>query len=83
MLGPDVAWVQNVKAAGGRAVLRHGPREPVRLEEVPIEKRAPVLKAYLRWAPGGRPHIPVDKEAPLEAFEAVAGRFPVFVVRRE
>src|SRR5215470_8780503 len=51
MLGRDVAWVQNVKAAGGRAVLRHGQRERVRLEEVPVEKRAPVLKAYLRRAP--------------------------------
>src|SRR5262245_27536207 len=47
MLGADVAWVRNVKAAGGRAVLRHGRPEPVRLEEVAVEKRAPVLKAYL------------------------------------
>ena len=72
MLGTDVAWVQNVKAASGRAVLRHGRTEPVRLKELPIEKRAPVLKAYLQCAPGARPHIPVDKDASLEAFEAIA-----------
>ncbi len=24
MLGDDVAWVRNVRAAGGRAVLHHG-----------------------------------------------------------
>ena len=80
MLGADVAWVQNVNAASGRAVLRHGRTELVRLEELPIEKRARVLKAYLRCAPGARPHIPIDKDAPLEAFEAVAARFPVFRV---
>jgi deazaflavin-dependent oxidoreductase (nitroreductase family) len=80
MLGADVAWVQNVKAASGRAVLRHGRTEQVRLEELPIEKRARVLKAYLRCAPGARPHIPIDKDAPLEAFAAIAARFPVFRV---
>ncbi len=82
-LGPDVAWVRNVKATAGRAVLRHGRTEPVRLEELAIETRAPVLKAYLQCAPGARPHIPVAKDAPLEEFEAIASRFPVFRVHRD
>jgi deazaflavin-dependent oxidoreductase (nitroreductase family) len=81
MLGADAAWVRNVKAADGRAVLRHGRRERVRLEEIAAEERAPVLKAYLRRAPGARPHVPVDVDAPLAAFEAVAERIPVFRVR--
>ena len=34
MLGANVNWVRNLKAAGGRAVLRHGRRESVHLEEV-------------------------------------------------
>lgn len=80
MLGNDVAWVRNVRAGSGHAVLRHGRTENVRLEELAAEKRAPVLKAYLRRAPGARPHIPVDKDAPLEEFEAVADRIPVFRV---
>ena len=80
MLGRDVAWVRNVKAAAGHAVLRHGRAERVRLEELAIEKRAPVLKAYLQKAPGARPHIPVDKEAPLAEFEAIAEQIPVFRV---
>lgn len=81
MLGADVAWVRNVKAASGAAVLRHGRTERVRLEEVEPGKRAPVLKAYLQRAPGARPHIPVPKDAPVSAFEAVAVDFPVYVVR--
>jgi len=80
MLGNDVAWVHNIRAASGRAVLRHGRTEHVRLEEVAAEKRAPILKAYLQRAPGARPHFPIDKHAPREEFEAIAHQFPVFRV---
>lgn len=80
MLGAEAAWVRNVRAAAGRAVLRHGRTEQVRLEEVPVERRAPVLKAYLQRAPGARPHFPVDKDAPLEAYEEIAAQIPVFRV---
>src|SRR5437588_220183 len=31
MLGADVSWVRNVRAAGGSVTLRHGRREEVRL----------------------------------------------------
>jgi len=83
MLGEDVGWVRNVRAAGGRAVLRRGRREEVLLEEVPVGERGPIIQAYLRVAPGARPHIPVSLDAPVEELEAVAGRHPVFrVVRR-
>jgi hypothetical protein len=80
MLGTEVAWVRNVKAADGRAVLRHGRSEQVVLEELPPERRAPVLKAYLQRAPGARPHILVDKDARVEDFEAIAAQIPVFRV---
>jgi len=80
MLGRDAAWVRNVRAAAGYAVLRHGRAEHVRLEELAIERRAPVLKAYLQRAPGARPHLPVHKDAPLEEFEAIAEQIPVFRV---
>jgi deazaflavin-dependent oxidoreductase (nitroreductase family) len=80
MLGENVDWVRNVRAAGGRAVLRHGRREEVRLEDVPVELRAPVIKAYLRRAPGARPHVPVHKDAPLSEFERIAAQIPVFRV---
>jgi hypothetical protein len=53
------------------------------LEPVPVERRAPVLKAYLREAPGARPHLPVDWNATLARFEEIAGQFPVFRVVEE
>jgi hypothetical protein len=63
MLRADASWARNAKAAGGQVTLRHGRREQARLEEVPAERRAPILKAYLKRAPGARPHIAVDKDA--------------------
>jgi hypothetical protein len=80
MLGEGSGWVQNVRAAGGSVTLCHGRREPVRLEEVTADRRAPVLKAYLKRAPGARPHVRIDRNAPLSDFERVSSQFPVFRV---
>jgi len=78
MLGDQAQWVQNVRAAVGKAVLRSGGREEVELEEVPADQRAPILRAYLQRAPGARPHVPVNKNAGLAEFQRVAAAFPVF-----
>ncbi len=80
MLGENVDWVRNVRAANGEAVLRYGPIEKVSLQEIPIDERAPILKAYLARAPGARPHFDIDRNAPLTDFERVAARYPVFRV---
>jgi hypothetical protein len=80
MLGERSNWVANVRAAGGRAVLRHGRSEAVLLQEVDPGERAPILRRYLQLAPGGRAHIPVDPDAPREAFERIAASYPVFRV---
>jgi F420H(2)-dependent quinone reductase len=78
MLGEDSNWPRNVRAAGGRAVLRHGRRETVRLEEVGPAARAPIIRSYLALAPGARPHIPINPNAPIEEFERIATQIPVF-----
>jgi hypothetical protein len=78
MLGERSAWVHNVRASGGQALLRHGRSRAVHLVELPDAERAPIIRAYLQVAAGARPHIPVAVDAPLEAFEAVADAYPVF-----
>ena len=80
MLGEDAQWVRNVRAANGQAVLRSGGHENVRLEEIPVDQRAPLLKAYLHAAPGARPHVLVDMDAPLAEFDKIAAEYPVFHV---
>ncbi|MCI4065784.1 nitroreductase/quinone reductase family protein [Micromonospora sp. R77] len=83
MLGERTNWVANVRAAGGRAVLRHGRREVVRLTEVPVADRPPILRRHLTLAPGARPHVPVDRRAPLADFARIAADFPVFRITAE
>ncbi|HET6952229.1 MAG TPA: nitroreductase/quinone reductase family protein [Acidimicrobiales bacterium] len=83
MLGERANWVRNVRADGGRAVLRHGRREAVRLEDVPAEQRPVILRRYLALAPGARPHIPIDRDAPLEEFARIAPDIPVFRITPE
>jgi hypothetical protein len=44
-----------LQGGNGKAVLKHGRRERVRLEEIPIDQRAPVLNAYLSNRPEHAP----------------------------
>ncbi len=83
MLGENTNWVRNVRAAAGKAILRHGVIEQVLLEEVDVNQRAPIIKAFLGHAPGARPHIPVSKDAPLSEFEKITSQYPVFQVKNK
>ena len=79
MLGDISDWVRNARASGGEAAIRHGGRQPVRLEEVPVEHRAPILQAYLkRTAMSTSEHLGLKPDAPLAEFERIAARHPVF-----
>jgi len=77
MLGEGSGWVKNVRA-NPEAQIRHGRQRNVRLVEVPPADRAPVLKEYVRIASSGRLHFPVEPDAPICEFEAIADRYPVF-----
>lgn len=83
MLGKEANWVRNVRAAGGKAVLRHGRPESVVLEEIDASMRAPILRRYLEVAPGARAHLPIDQRAPLEQLEQIAEQYPIFRICAE
>ena len=76
MLG-ECEWVKNVRSSGEADIISGG-RRKVRLEEVPVESRAPIIKEYLRLAPGGRPHIGLGTSATLADCQRVAPAHPVF-----
>jgi len=78
MLGADCNWVQNVRAAGGTAVVRRRRVISRQLIEVPIAERPPVIRRYLEKVPGGRPHIPVGRHASSAELAAIAPQYPVF-----
>lgn len=81
MLGEETNWVRNIKSADGKARLRHGISEQVLLQDVNVSQRAPILKAYLKLAPGARPHVAVNKDAPISEFEKIASKYPVFRIK--
>lgn len=78
MLGERVDWVRNVRAADGEAIIGRRGRHRVRLEDVPIERRAPILQAYYGRAAGARPHFRVGRRPMLEDFQRVAAEHPTF-----
>ena len=45
-----------------------------------MSERPPIIKRYLEKVPGARPHIPIDRHAPVADFEAISPRYPVFRV---
>jgi hypothetical protein len=85
-LAGERQWVKNVRAAKGEAFLIHGRRLPVHLAEVPLQKRAPILLAYIRERAFTRSarraaRLYFGLEAPtLEDMERLAARFPVFSI---
>ncbi|MDE3113661.1 MAG: nitroreductase family deazaflavin-dependent oxidoreductase [Chloroflexota bacterium] len=81
MLG-EGEWVKNVRAAGGEAFIVSGRRRKVSLQEIPVGERAPIIQAFLRSAPGGRPHLGLDANATLAECDSVAPGTPVFRVVR-
>jgi hypothetical protein len=79
MLGERSDWVQNARAAGGEAVMRCGRREPIRLVEVPVAKRAPIISAWYKitWS-STLPHFGLDPKADIDEFETIAPAHSVF-----
>jgi len=72
-------WVRNVRAAGGQAAIRRRNSEDVRLEEMPVEQRALIIKAYLKkTAMVTKREFGIEPDAPIEEFEKIAERHPVF-----
>jgi hypothetical protein len=47
---------------------------------VPLRSVNLSLRRYLKVVPGARPHLAVDRHAPLEEFERIADQYPVFHV---
>jgi deazaflavin-dependent oxidoreductase (nitroreductase family) len=75
----ETEWVRNARAAGGEAVIRHGKRTRIRLEEIPVSERGPIIQAYLpKNAMATKKHFGVEPGAPLEDFQRIAPDHPVF-----
>jgi deazaflavin-dependent oxidoreductase (nitroreductase family) len=75
----NAEWVRNVHAANGQAAIKRGKRRQVRLEEVPVEQRAPIIQAYLKqnsWST--QSNFGISPKGPIEEFQRIAPDHPVF-----
>jgi deazaflavin-dependent oxidoreductase (nitroreductase family) len=87
-LAGQAQWVRNVRATSGVAILRRRGTHHVHLEEVPAERRAPVIAEYLRQgrersgeaaaAKQARYYFGLAPNATLEDITAIAPYYPVF-----
>jgi hypothetical protein len=73
----DADWVHNARAARAGTLLRGSDIEDVRLIELPVERRAPVLRAFLDQVRGG---VRFFGTADPDEVAAAAARYPVFEV---
>lgn len=80
MLGDNTNWVRNVRAAGGRVVLSREHRRAVLLQELDDGNRGAILRRYLACSPGAQSHIQLAPDAPVEEFDRIASRYPIFRV---
>ena len=80
MLGEESDWVHNARATGGHVTFKRGRRRAATLEEVPVQERAPIIQTWYRHTGSSTPknYLGMAQNAPLEAFEEIAPRWPVF-----
>jgi hypothetical protein len=75
-------WVRNARAAGEIVLVRAMRRRHYAVRELPPAMRPPVLKAYLdRFASEVQRFFPIPKGSPVELFNDLAPRYPVFALQ--
>jgi deazaflavin-dependent oxidoreductase (nitroreductase family) len=85
----EADWVKNVRAAGWGYLAQGRKKERVRLVELPVEERAPILREFPHLVPGGvgffrRVYgLPTDPTLLPEAFAGLAHHSTVFRVEAD
>jgi deazaflavin-dependent oxidoreductase (nitroreductase family) len=77
----ETEWVRNVRADGGLAVIRRSGAENVLLTEIPEPERPTIIQKYIgENAMVTKREFGVEPDAPIEEFQRIAGRHPVFLI---
>jgi hypothetical protein len=75
----ETNWARNARTAGEVVLARARCRRRYAVRELPLSMRPAVLKAYLdRFASEVQRFFPVPKGSPVEAFNDLAPRYPVY-----
>lgn len=79
----EVQWVLNARAAGQVTLRQAKSAHSWLIRELEDAAKPALLKVYLgRFGAAVGQHFPIDAEAELGEFEAIASRYPVFVLMR-
>jgi deazaflavin-dependent oxidoreductase (nitroreductase family) len=78
----ETHWARNLRASGEGELRLGRKRERIHAEEVPEEKRPPIIAAYLRrWGNVTQAHFGASSTSPgADELARLAGRTPVFRV---
>ena len=77
-------WVRNIVASGEASLVRGLSRTEVLLRPILDEAKPDILKDYLdRYSKTVQGYFPVQAGSPVEAFQPLASRYPVFEVIRK
>ncbi|MCH8200496.1 MAG: nitroreductase family deazaflavin-dependent oxidoreductase [Chloroflexi bacterium] len=80
----ETQWVRNVRADGGRAVLRRGGNaESVRLEEIPAEGRAAIIKQYVGEYKIVKGEFGLEPDDSIEQYQGIAANHPTFQIHAQ
>ncbi len=75
-------WVRNAEAAGRVRLIKGTKRAEYVVEEVPVARRPPLLKAYLdRFRLTVQRYFPVRADSPVGEFAGIAARYPVYELK--
>ena len=75
----ETQWVRNARAAGRIALSKGSRRLEFQVRELAPHLKPPILKAFLdRFATSVQRFYPIPKGSPVESFEPIANRYPVF-----
>jgi hypothetical protein len=73
--------VRNVRADNGLAFIRRSGAENVLLTEIPEPERPTIIQKYIgENAMVTKREFGVEPDAPIEEFQRIAGRHPVFLI---
>ena len=80
----DTQWSRNALASGQATFLKGFKREDVRLRPIADAEKPALLKAYLEsFTPTVQRYFPVRAGSPVEQFQPLAPRYPVFEIQSQ
>jgi deazaflavin-dependent oxidoreductase (nitroreductase family) len=74
----NTEWSRNALAAGGEAVIKHGKSENVRLVDVPVAERGPIIQKYVQETAIVRGEFGLKADATVEQAQGIADKHPTF-----